>query len=327
MPAPKPAHNAGMDRLRRFELLTCAAEAGSFSRAARLLQIDPSAVSHAVSALEKSLGLKLFHRTTRQLTLTDEGREVVHHARGMLRNLAEIQGLAPQAREQLEGRLRVGMSVSLSHHVMMPRMAEFLQRHPGIRIESLMLTQAKDMHAAGLDLMFHSGKASDSELVARRIATLRLAVYAAPAYLERAGVPQQPQDLLSHTCLVHKPSFIQRAWNDWEFSKGEQRLTVKVPTHLMTDDREGLLATALAGGGILRVGLLDPHLIDSGQLVRVLADWSCPGGPDIHLLYRRSSLRDPRVAAFLDFVDEVFADFDPEERSLRHHRPRAKLAA
>jgi DNA-binding transcriptional LysR family regulator len=309
-----------MDRLRRFELLICAAEAGSFSQAARLLQIDPSAVSHAVSALEKSLGLRLFHRTTRQLTLTDEGREVLHHARGMLRNLAEIQSLAPQAREHLEGTLRVGMSVSLSHHVMMPRMAEFLRRHPRIRLESLMLSQAKDMHAAGLDLMFHSGNPRDSELVARRIITLQLAVYAAPAYLEHAGVPQHPQDLLDHTCLVHKPTFIQRAWSDWEFSKGSQRLTVKVPAHLMTDDREGLLATALAGGGILRIGLLDPRIVESGQLVRVLADWNCPGGPDIHLLYRRSSRRDARVVAFLDFVDEVFTTFDPKELSVRHHR-------
>ena len=153
----------------------------------------------------------------------------------------------------------------------------------------------------------------------RRIASLRLAVYAAPDYLARAGEPQHPEELPAHTCLVHKPSFIQRAWNDWEFSKGAQRLTVKVPVHLMTDDREGLLATALAGGGILRVGLLDPRIVESGRLVRVLADWRCPGGPDIHLLYRSGSQRDPRVMAFLDFADEVFAAFDPGGSSLQHH--------
>lgn len=311
-----------MDRLRPYELLICAAEAGSFSQAARLLQIDPSAVSHAVAGLEKSLGFRLFHRTTRQLILTDEGREVILRARAMLRNLAEIQGLAPQDGEQVEGTLRLGMSVSLSHHVMMPRMAEFMRRHPRIRIESLMLSQIKDMHAAGLDLMFHSGDPRDSELVARRIATLRLAVYASPDYLQRAGEPRHPQELTAHTCLVHKPTFIQRGWTDWEFSKGAERLTVKVPAHLMTDDREGLLAAAMAGAGILRIGLLDPRVVDSGRLVRVLSEWDCPGGPDIHLLYRRSARRDPRVTAFLDFAHEVFAAFDPRGLSLQHHARR-----
>ncbi len=306
-----------MDRLRRFELLVCAAEAGSFARAARLLQIDPSSVSHAIAELEADLGLRLFHRTTRQLALTDEGHEVLHRARGVLREVAEIRGLGPQMRQRIAGPLRVGMSVSVSQHVMMPRMAEFLQRHPAMRVESLILNQARDLHAAGLDVMFVSGNPKDSELVARRVATLRLAVYAAPAYLARAGTPRHPQELVHHTCLVHKPSFTQRGWNDWEFKQGTQRFKVKVPMSLMTDDREGMLSTAVHGGGIVRIGLLHPQFVDSGRLVRVLGDWECPGGPDLHLVYRKSSRGNPRVTAFLDFVEEVFAAFDPQGRSLQ----------
>lgn len=308
-----------MDRLRRLELFVRAAEAGSFARAAWLLQLDPSTVSHAVADLEKDLGLRLFNRTTRQLGLTDEGKDVVRRARGLLHDMADLQNMALLARQSLEGTLRVGMSVSVSQHVMMPHMAQFLRQHPAMRLESLILNQSKDLHAAGLDVMFHSGNPRDSELVARRVATLRLAVYAAPSYLARMGRPQHPKDLPSHICLVHKPSFIQRGWNDWEFSKGAQRLTVTVPMNLMTDDREGLLTTALHGGGIVRVGLVNPQHVADGRLVRVLEEWQCPGGPDLYVLYRKSSLDNPRVRAFLEFVDQVFAEFDPKGVSLQHH--------
>lgn len=149
--------------------MTRAAEAGSFSRAARLLQLDPSAISHAVTELEKDLGLRLFHRTTRQLSLTEEGHEVLRRARTMLLDMTEIQNLSSRTRQRLEGTLRIGMSIAVSQHVVMPRMAEFLQRHPDVRVESLILNEPKDMHAASLDVMFHSGNPRDSELVAKRI--------------------------------------------------------------------------------------------------------------------------------------------------------------
>lgn len=306
-----------MDRLRRLELMTRAAEAGSFSRAAQLLQLDPSSISHAVAELEKDLGFRLFHRTTRQLKLTDEGRDVLRRAQAILQEVDEIQNLAPRDQQQLEGTLRIGMSVSVSRHVMMPRMAEFMQRHPKLRIESLMLDQTKDLHAAGLDVMFVLGALKDSGLIAQHVGTLRLAVYAAPSYLERAGDPKHPEELVHHACLIHKPPFTAKGWNDWRFTKGRQRLNVKVPMNLMTDDREGLVAAALSGAGIMRIGMLDQDLVERGRLQRVLSDWECPGGPEIHLLYRKSPRLDPRVKAFLEFVDEVFSDFDPQERSLR----------
>ncbi len=308
-----------MDRLRGFELLICAAEAGSFSKAARLLQIDPSAISHAVAALEKSIGVRIFNRTTRQLLLTEEGAEVVRHARRMLQDLSDIHNLAPGAQGTVAGTLRIGMSGSIGHQVVMPRIVEFMQRFPHIRIESLMLSQAKDMHSAGLDVMFHSGVPRDSELVSRHLATLQLAVYAAPRYLERCGEPRHPEELPRHTCLVHKPAFIQRAWNDWVFVQGGERREVKVPACLMTDDREGLVAAAVAGAGILRVGLMNPELVRSGCLVRILQAWTCPGGPDIHVLYRKGARENPRCSVFLDFIETVFSQFDPEGRSLLYH--------
>lgn len=309
-----------MDHLRAIELMICAAEAGSFSRAARLLQLDPSTLSHAIADLEKDLGLRLFHRTTRQLSLTEDGVNVMQHGRVMLREMDGIRGLLPQRQQRLRGSLRIGMSVSISHHVIMPRIGDFMRRHPEIRLECLILTQARDMHAAGLDLLFHSGRLADSELVSRKVAKLRLGVYAAPAYLEARGTPRSPEDLRQHVCLVHRPSFATKGWSDWRFLKGDRKLSIQVPVGLMTDDREGLLAAALAGSGIMRVGMVKPSLLSVGRLRRVLEDWQCPGGPALSVLYRKTARHDPRIVAFLDFVDEVFRDFDPEGTTLEYHR-------
>lgn len=308
-----------MDLVRRLKLLVCVAEVGSFARAAGVLQIDPSAVSHGIGGLEKELGVRLLHRTTRQLSLTAEGHDVVQRARVVLSELECISDVAPRADRPLTGMVRIGMSVGFSHHVLMPRIGEFLRSYPGIRVESLLLASAADLNAGGLDIVLQSGEPQDSAgLIARHLLTLQLGVYASPDYLERAGVPETPDDLQQHVCLVHKPHFIHRPWNDWDFVRGEEQVRIKVPTQLVTDDRAGLVAAAKSGAGIVRIGLLSPALVAKGRLVRLLTDWKCPGGPEIYLLYRKSGRDNPRTRAMLDFVTRVFDDFDPEEASVVH---------
>ena len=176
-----------MDRLRRMEMLVRAAEAGSFARAAQLLQIDPSAVSHAIAELEKELRVTLFYRTTRQLSLTEDGEEIFQRAREILSQVAELDAIAPKPREGLSGTLRLGMTVPISRTVIMPRLPAFMRRHPALHVECLVLSQVKEMHAGGLDLMLRAGTPPESDLIARKIADIRFGVYAAPAYLEAAG--------------------------------------------------------------------------------------------------------------------------------------------
>jgi DNA-binding transcriptional LysR family regulator len=307
-----------VDRVRRIELLVRAAEAGSFARAAKLLDLDPSAVSHAIAELEKELRVTLFYRTTRQLRLTEDGEEIVRRGREILRELAELESVAAEADGRLTGILRVGMHVPISRHVVMPRLPDFMRRHPELRLECLLLAQVKDLHAAGLDVLLRAGEPPEVDLVARKLAEIKLGVYASPTYLEAAGEPATPENLLRHRCLIHKPPSAMRPWDEWAFERDGERRVLTVPRTVMTDDREGLIAAVLAGGGLMRIGMFDPGLITSGRLRRVLSEWQCPGGPPIYGLYRRSRRPAPKIAAFLEFAAEVYSAFDPDELTMVH---------
>jgi LysR family transcriptional regulator, regulator for bpeEF and oprC len=301
-----------------MEMLVRAAEAGSFTRAAQLLQVDPSAVSHAIAELEKELRLTLFYRTTRQLRLTEDGEEIFRRSREVLAHVAELDAAASRTPARLSGTLRVGMSVAIGRHVMIPRMPAFMRRHPDLKVECWVLTQVKEMHAGGLDVMLRAGAVAESDLVARKILDMRFGVYAAPDYLAAAGEPQSPEELMRHRCFIHKPPVEQKALDEWVFDRAGERRVVKVPRSLVTDDREGMIDAVLAGGGLMRIGMFNPAFIASGRLRKVLGDWNCAGRVPVHALYRKSSRVAPKVAAFLHFVAESFAAFDPEQVTLIH---------
>jgi DNA-binding transcriptional LysR family regulator len=306
-----------MDRVRRIEMLVRAADAGSFAKAARLLQLDPSAVSHAIAQLERELRVTVFYRTTRLLRLTEEGEQLYRRGREILDRLAELEAATSGPSTRLTGTLRVGMGVPQSRQIIMPRLPEFMRRHPGLQLECIVLTQVKDMHASGVDLLLRVGEPEDSGLIARKVGDLRFGVYAAPSYLDNAGEPATPDDLLRHRCLVHKAPVATKPLDTWEFERGDERKVVKVPRTLVTDDREGLIAAALAGGGLMRIGMFDPALITSGRLRKVLSGWNCSGAPAFYAVYRRTQRPSARIAAFLEFVGEAIVAFDPRHVTIR----------
>ena len=298
-------------------MLVRAAEAGSFARAAELLQVDPSAVSHAIAQFEKELGVVLFHRTTRQLRLTPEGEELRNRARDILFRMQELEALPAAARGRLSGVLKVGMSGAIGRHVIIPRLPTFMAPHPDLRVECYVLSQVKDMHAGGLDVMLRASVPPETGLVARRLLDIRFGVFAAPAYLRAAGVPRVPEDLVRHRCLIHKPPIGQRALDEWRFARGGEERLVTVPRTLVTDDREGLIDAVLAGGGLMRIGMFDPSLMASGRLRRLLPDWECVGRVPVFALYRRTARLSAKVSAFLRFADHCFRELDPRGETLQ----------
>ena len=310
-----------MEKVRRLEMVVRAADAGSFSKAARTLGVTPSAVSHAVSDLERELRVSVFYRTTRQLRLTQDGEAIYERGRAILDQLNELETAVAKPFERLRGTLRVGLSVSLSRGIIMPAIAGFTRRHPDLRLEMVVLTQVKEMHAEGVDLMLRVAEPPESRLIARRIATVRFGVYGSPDYFDRAGVPAEPDDLLRHRCLVFWYPGLRKSLNEWTFERrGERRVITITEPVIVTDDREGLLEALLGGAGLYRGGNFDPAYIKSGRLRRVLADWNCPGGIPVYAIYRRTPRLAPKIAAFLEFAAEAFAAFDPEELTLIHEK-------
>ena len=309
-----------MEKLRGLKMVVRAADAGSFSKAARSLGVTPSAVSHAVADLEKQLRVSIFYRTTRQLRLTEDGQAIYGRGREILDRLNELESTVARPSERLRGTLRVGLSVSLSRIIVMPAIAQFSLRHPDLRLNMVVLTQPREMHAEGVDLMLRVGDPPESGLIARRIARIRYAVYAAPEYLDRAGTPAEPGDLLRHPCLVFRHTTGQLL-DEWIFKRGGERKLVKI-THpaIVSDDREGLHAAMVGGAGIGRIGAFDPNWIRSGRLRKILTDWSVLGGFPIHAIYRKTPRQAPKIVAFLDFARAAFAAFDPEELTLIHEK-------
>jgi DNA-binding transcriptional LysR family regulator len=309
-----------MDLVRRINILMRAADAGSFAKAASSLSLTPSAVSRAVAELETELRVTLMYRTTRQLRLTEEGEELYRRGREILDKVSDLEVVLSRLPERVSGTLRVGLSVNVSRYIIMPGLAAFLRRYPGLRLQFSVVSQPKEMHAEGVDLLLRVGDPPSSELIARRLAELRLGVYAAPAYLKVAGIPAQPEDLLQHRCFVHRPPQEARPLDEWVFERNGERKRLKIPPMFVTNDREALIAAVVGGAGVMRIGMFDPGLVTTGCLRALLTDWSCPGGQVIYAMYRKTPRLSPKVAAFLAFAEEAFAAFDPDELTILHTR-------
>lgn len=306
-----------MDQVRHVVMLVRAADAGSFAAAAAALRVCPSAVSRGIAELERQVDAPLFNRSTRQLSLTKEGEAVYRCGVGVLDRLAELDAIAQASArpDRLTGTLRVGMSVALNTHLVAPRIEAFLRRHPDLDFELLTQHHPSEMQLAGMDVLLRIEELEEKGLVARRLGAVRLGVYAAPSYLARAGAPEEPEDLLRHRCLVYKPPQLPHPVREWRFERGAERRAVQPPMRFVTDDREALITQVVSGVGVMRLGMFNPDLISSGRLVRLLPGWTLPPGPPLYALYRRAPRLPARVAAFLGFVAEALAEFDPREET------------
>lgn len=307
-----------MNRVHRIEMLVRAADTGSFAKAAQSLGLSSSAVSRAIAELEAQLRVSLFYRTTRSLRLTEAGEALYRHGREVLDKLADLENAVSRDAGRLSGVLRVGLSGPLNRNIVMPAVASFMRRHPALRLDCLIVTQPKEMHALGVDVLLRVGDLPDSELVARRLARMRFLVCASPDYLKGAGPLREPDDLRRHRCLVHHPPHEPQPWDRWSFEKSGVRKTVQVTPSLFSNDREGLIAAGVNGAGVLRIGMFDPALLASGRLQRAMLDWQCVGTVDIYALYRKTARVAPKITAFVEFAAEAMSAFDPEGLTVIH---------
>src|ERR1700748_3324789 len=194
--------------LRAFVRIT---ETGSFSAVARETNASQSAVTRLVAQLEQHFDVRLFHRTTRRLSLTDDGQALMAHARHLIESADEMETVLGRQSGAPRGLVRLGTSVA-GGLFLATRLPVLLARHPGLSVELVMRDQNSDMVEERLDLAFRSGEIADASLVARRVGFLGRGVGAAPIYLERHGAPSTPMDLATHTCLIHDATPEPELW-------------------------------------------------------------------------------------------------------------------
>ena len=282
-----------------------AVDCQGFSAAARALDLSPTTVSKQVARLEKALGISLFERSTRRLKVTDEGRQIAQRVRGALELLDEAAAVAHQSSDMLVGTLRLTAPVPLGSRYVAPAIAAFRELHPRVGFELQLSDHMVDLYAQDLDLAIRLGPLRDSQLLARRLATSRRILVAAPAYLQAHDMPGRPRDLAGHPCLLFAyPGLRQNRWILAKAGKPARTEQVEVSGSLSSDNGEALRAWCLAGLGIsLRESWDVADDLATGRLMRVLPDWEEPGMP-ISAVHTRRAPIPRRLSTFIEFLAE-----------------------
>ena len=290
-----------MDRLHGMAVFVRVAELGSFSAAARQLGLSKSAASKHVTALEERLGVRLLHRTTRRLALTEVGSVYRDYCARIVQEIEEAELTATRHAVEPRGRLKINAPMTFGFLHLGPVLPEFLARYPRIEIELTLNDRFVDLLEEGYDVAVRIGWLADSSLVARRFATARFVCAASPAYLATAGAPREPGDLARHNCLSYS---YRRQPDDWHFSRGGERLTARVRGNLQANNGDVLRAAACAGLGIVYLPdfILGEDLV-RGRLCRLFADWEAPDIP-IHAVFPPQRHAFARLRVFVDFLVE-----------------------
>jgi len=268
-------------------------ELGSFSAVARETNTSQSAITRLVGQLEEHFGVRLFHRTTRRLSLTEEGMALLDHARRLLADADAMQEQVGASSTQPTGLVRVGLPVSMAL-LLVPRLPVLFAQYPGLSVELLAQDQMQDLVEAQMDLAVRAGPNVDSSLMTRALGTFHWLFVASPDYIARAGTPATPEDLRHHTCIVRTPSLVH---GQWRFTVGGEERAVEVHGAVSVNESAVARRAALAGLGIARLDELHVHDdLQSGALVQVLADYPTAPVP-LYLVYpsRRNLARRTRV--------------------------------
>lgn len=295
-----------MDQLFCMRVFTRVVELGSFARASEDLAVARPTATNAVAQLEKRLGVRLLQRTTRRLSVTEDGRNFYESAARILADLVEAEDALSSARTSARGRLRVSTPNSFIRLVFFPALPKFLARYPDLELEIVMSDRAVDLVEEGIDCAVRAVEIpDDSNLVARHVAKVHWVTCASPAYLQAHGIPRTVDDLAGHNCVRFISPSTGRAL-DWRFENGAERASFSPRGNLGVTSLEGAAAAALQGIGIAQVpdALMLP-MLRSGELKPILADWVAPA-PSLAVVYPSNRYLTAKVRAFAEFVASIY---------------------
>jgi LysR family transcriptional regulator for bpeEF and oprC len=303
-----------MDQLQGMRVFTRVAELGSFARAANDIGMSRAMASSYVAQLEKHLGTRLLHRTTRKVTVSPEGAVYLERCR---RILAEVQAADDEmrhARARPQGKLRVDVPVAFGRYLLMPALPRFTERYPEMALEVRFNDRIVDLAGEHIDVAIRGVEIRTPDLIARRIATSRLVTCAAPEYIARYGVPRSPAELKNHRTIGYLRSDASRP-ADWKFRQGKdgtQRL--KLAFALAFNASDPMVQSAFEGQGIIQTNdLLLGDSLSKGRLVEVLREYTCEG-PPLSVVYPRATHDLAKVRVFAEFAAEIMRNYQARVR-------------
>ncbi|MFL5051981.1 MAG: LysR substrate-binding domain-containing protein [Xanthobacteraceae bacterium] len=295
-----------METLANLESFVRSAESGGFSGAARRLSLTPAAVSRNVARLERNLGVRLFHRSTRKLTLTEAGERFLHAIRGNLEELqASIASVATD-RGEPAGVLKVSLGLTFGVDYILPLLPEFLQRYPSVRPDWQFETRQVDLIAEGFDAAIGGGIELAPGVVSRTLAPLHVVAVTSPAYLKGRTPPADPAGLAAFDGIVMRSMQSRRIRDRIMRNAAGDEMAVPLKPTIAFDDPEAMCRAALLGLGatLIAVPHALPHL-ERGTLVRLVPQWYVDAGP-ISIYYASRTLIPAKTRVFVDFVVEAF---------------------
>jgi LysR family transcriptional regulator for bpeEF and oprC len=307
-----------MDQLQGMRVFTHVAELGSFARAAEVMDMSRAMASSYVAQLEKHLGTRLLHRTTRKVTVSPEGAVYLERCRRILSEIQAADDEMRHARARPQGKLRVDVPIAFGRYLLMPALPTFTERYPEMALEVRFNDRIVDLAAEHIDVAIRGGEIRSPDLIARRIATSRLVACAAPAYLARHGVPRTIADLRNHRTIGYLRSDSSRP-AEWKFrhgKEGTQKIRLNFALSFNTSDP--MLMSAVEGQGIIQTSdLLLGRTVAEGRLVEVLREHSCEG-PPLSVVYPRATQHLAKVRVFAEFAAEIMRKY---QASARHPTP------
>jgi len=295
-----------VDQVDGMRLFARVVETGSFSEAGRKLNLAPSSISRQVAALEEKLNVRLLHRTTRTLSLTEAGQLYYQRATQILADIEDAHLALTQLESAPRGTLKLNVPIAFGRQRVLPIVFEFMKTYPEVKVDMSFTDHFVDLVQEGEDLAIRVGQLESSSLIARKLALSRRVVCASAAYLRRNGTPARPEELKAHNCLTRKP--IAGTGREWKFTDAKGEQIVSVTGSFQANHVEALHAAALEGVGIacLSTWAVGPD-IKRGALRALLRDWEVqPTATEapIYAVYPHNRHLSPKVRAFVDFLVE-----------------------
>lgn len=295
-----------MDTLLAMKVFERVADEKGFAAAARALDMSPPVVTRLVAELEKELGVRLFHRTTRRVALSEAGELYLERVRKILDDVEQAQDLVGKHSEQLSGVLRISSDAALSSSVIAPSVKGFRELYPGITIDLTVRSQ-QTLPIEDYDVtIFGSVVGADLAIVARKVSESDAILVASKSYIERRGMPKSPEELAEHDCLhIRRDSDPFRGWILWDEKDSSNKIQVEVDPILVANHTDTLLRASFDGCGIasMATNLVEPLLM-SGEMVRVLAPW-ITGNLVIYAGLPSRQFIPQRVQVYLDYLIET----------------------